>query len=156
MPEYGTSDAGLGQNLFLRSVTCNPSQFLDKRKYPSPLPSLPQLSNPIRTRATSRSSSPRIPAEIGGFIYSDPRTLQNFSAARKWGIAGLVVFRRRHTPLLFWTLCETFSVSAEVATLVISLFPLGCIFAGFERFGDLLRRYLGLGGLPWPHGVGRT
>ena len=100
------------------------------RKYPSPLPSLPQLSNPIRTRATSRSSSPRIPAEIGGFIYSDPRTLQNFSAARKWGIAGLVVFRRRHTPLLFWTLCETFSVSAEVATLAISLFPLGCKIRG--------------------------
>ena len=43
-------------------------------------------------------------------------------------------------------------VSEEVGTLGISLYRLGCIFfIGLERFVDLLRRYVGLGHVLWPH-----
>ena len=40
----------------------------------------------------------------------------------------------------------------EVGTLGLSLYRLGCIFfIGLERFVDLLRRYVGLGHVLWPH-----
>jgi hypothetical protein len=69
------------------------------------------------------------------FEHEDPENPLNFSTARKWFITSLVVTMTilvaaaagAYSPIMP-DLMREFGVSSEVATLGISLYPLGCTF----------------------------
>src|SRR5579859_5483525 len=83
------------------------------------------------SRGLSRMSSKKTYVD---FEHGDPENPLNFSTARKWFITILAVMMTilvaaaagAYAPVMP-NLIEEFGVSSEVATLGISLYPLGCI-----------------------------
>jgi hypothetical protein len=101
----------------------------------------PEISFHTRSHSHTQSHLSRTESKktYVDFVHNDPENPLNFSTAKKWFITGLAVMitilvaaaAGAYAPAMP-NLIEEFGCSSEIATLGISLYPLGCISSDAE------------------------